>query len=99
MGANIAKEVADEKFCETTIGNYCKEQTRVASCGLSSPVAGQQENLWRKPGDAMGSMWFPSTAVPTELVQETSVISREFSAGRISSKPTAVSVLGANLVH
>lgn len=25
MGANIAKEVADEKFCETTIGNYCKE--------------------------------------------------------------------------
>jgi len=22
MGANIASEVADEKFCETTIGNY-----------------------------------------------------------------------------
>lgn len=28
MGANIAKEVADEKFCETTIGNYCKEPIR-----------------------------------------------------------------------
>lgn len=28
MGANIAKEVADEKFCETTIGNYCKESDR-----------------------------------------------------------------------
>lgn len=47
MGANIAKEVADEKFCETTIGNYCKEQIRAASCGLTSPVTGQQDNLWR----------------------------------------------------
>ena len=57
MGANIAKEVADEKFCETTIGNYCKGQTRASSCGLTSPVAGQQDNLWRKQGDAAGPEW------------------------------------------
>lgn len=31
MGANIAKEVADEKFCETTIGNYCKGQFHLLS--------------------------------------------------------------------
>lgn len=42
MGANIAKEVADEKFCETTIGNYCKEQIGAAGCNSTSLVAGQQ---------------------------------------------------------
>jgi len=58
MGANIAKEVADEKFCETTIGNYCKEQTRGARCGLRSPVAGRWENLRReKQGRATGPEW------------------------------------------
>lgn len=89
MGANIAKEVADEKFCETTIGNYCKERIRAASCGLTSPVAGQQGNLWRKQGDATGPAWFPSGVVPAELAQGGSRISREFGAGRIRSKPTA----------
>lgn len=91
MGANIAKEVGDEKFCETTIGNYCKEQIRASSCGLTSPVAGQQDNLWREQGHARGPRWFMSGAVgamPAELIQGGSVISREAGAGRIRSKLT-----------
>lgn len=31
MGANIANEVADEKFCETTIGNYHSGRVTVKS--------------------------------------------------------------------
>lgn len=77
MGANIAKEVADEKFCETTIGNYCREQIRDAGCG------------WREQGDATGPRCFPRGAAPAELLQGGSEISRESSAGRVRSKLTA----------
>lgn len=45
MGANIAKEVADEKFCETTIGNYCKGQIIAAIFSLTSSVAGKHDGV------------------------------------------------------
>lgn len=45
MGANIAKEVADEKFCETTIGNYSEGKIKAAIFSLASPGAGKHDRV------------------------------------------------------
>ena len=42
MGANIANEVADEKFCETTIGKTSTLYFRVCACLVVTVTAGAQ---------------------------------------------------------
>lgn len=53
-----------------------------------SPVAGQQDNLWKKQGHVTGPRWLPSGAVPAELLQGARIIFWEFSAERVRFKVT-----------
>lgn len=52
MGANIASEVAAEKFCETTIGEAAKGPGRAGCLGSAIPVP-----TWLFPDLAGGYTW------------------------------------------